>query len=233
MRSNQKKIYQKFLKRQKHIEDHLYLFTIKRYNIDIVVDVGAHTGQFGKLLRKQGYNGPIYSFEPSPVVYKRLQKVTKRDKNWYIYKQALGNTIGQYKMFCYDLSHMSSIYQINSYGAKKLGKYIGYTQEKIQMSTFDTFLHDMQLQDKRVFLNLNTQDYDFKILSAITKYYTSIKMLQTSIPVISMYDSNSTSYIGSLKYMENRRFDLLNLTTIERDKDNQKVVMLLCLGGKE
>jgi len=35
-----------------------------RLKIDCVIDVGAHLGQFGRLVRRLGYEGTIISFEP-------------------------------------------------------------------------------------------------------------------------------------------------------------------------
>lgn len=37
---------------------------LHRYEIDLVLDVGAHRGDFGALLREAGYRGRIVSFEP-------------------------------------------------------------------------------------------------------------------------------------------------------------------------
>ena len=34
----------------------------KLYRIDVVLDVGANTGQFATLIREMGYRGDIYSF---------------------------------------------------------------------------------------------------------------------------------------------------------------------------
>jgi hypothetical protein len=40
------------------------LALLERTRVDCVLDVGAHWGAYGMLLRKAGYRGDIVSFEP-------------------------------------------------------------------------------------------------------------------------------------------------------------------------
>ena len=46
------------------LDDHLATL-LRRLRIECVVDVGAHHGEFGLSLRRQGYSGRIVSFEPA------------------------------------------------------------------------------------------------------------------------------------------------------------------------
>ena len=49
----------------------------------VVWDIGANTGQYGNMLREEGYQGSIYSFEPVDAVYKELSRRCGHDKNWH------------------------------------------------------------------------------------------------------------------------------------------------------
>ena len=57
----------------------------KRVHVDVVIDIGANIGQFGKKLRSLGYRGEIYSFEPVSESYRRLLKNSKNDLNWFAF----------------------------------------------------------------------------------------------------------------------------------------------------
>ncbi len=64
---------------------------------DLVIDVGANSGEFGQILREVvGYQGEIHSFEPVPEVYKGLQQKAKRDLHWFTYNILLTNREGRH-----------------------------------------------------------------------------------------------------------------------------------------
>lgn len=58
--------------------------------IDLVLDVGANTGQYGQRLRKASYGGAIVSFEPVPSAFTSLARKAGRDANWRAERLALG-----------------------------------------------------------------------------------------------------------------------------------------------
>ena len=64
---------------------------IERYEIDLVIDVGANNGQFGRLLRETGYEGDILSFEPVGKTFVKLRENCANDNKWRQIKLALGN----------------------------------------------------------------------------------------------------------------------------------------------
>lgn len=64
---------------------------INNYSIDLVVDVGANAGSFGRQLRSIGYSGRILSFEPLSSAYIQLLNEISNDKCWTACNFALGN----------------------------------------------------------------------------------------------------------------------------------------------
>ena len=68
-----------------HIKD-----IVETHRIDLVLDVGANTGQFGAYLRELGYAGTIHSFEPVEATFQALQRRTSGDANWSCHRMALG-----------------------------------------------------------------------------------------------------------------------------------------------
>src|SRR5215471_3629893 len=65
---------------------------LQRFNIDCVLDVGAHYGEFGQLLRDLRFQGHILSFEPVSASFKRLEAASKGDPKWSIFPFALGSS---------------------------------------------------------------------------------------------------------------------------------------------
>src|SRR5215472_6069643 len=64
---------------------------MQRRSIDVVLDVGANKGQFGKQLRGLGYRGRIISFEPLSDAFSALSQTASGDPMWTCHNFALGD----------------------------------------------------------------------------------------------------------------------------------------------
>jgi FkbM family methyltransferase len=63
---------------------------ISHFGIDCILDVGANTGQYATLLRKDvGFTGTIISFEPNPEIFAGLATRAARDPHWQVQNIAL------------------------------------------------------------------------------------------------------------------------------------------------
>jgi len=62
--------------------------------VDVVLDVGANSGQYASSLREAGFEGRIVSFEPLSGPFALLQRNASRDPLWDCRQCALGNYEG-------------------------------------------------------------------------------------------------------------------------------------------
>jgi FkbM family methyltransferase len=63
--------------------------TMQQLGFDCVFDVGGNEGQFAHAVRAAGFQGPIISFEPIPVLAASLRKQALRDPFWFVEEIAL------------------------------------------------------------------------------------------------------------------------------------------------
>ncbi len=69
---------------------------IETFNIDLVLDIGANTGQFVSELRLIGYKHRVVSFEPLSDAYKELTQQAKGDSQWLVHpRSAIGDFDGE------------------------------------------------------------------------------------------------------------------------------------------
>jgi len=79
--------------------------------INLILDVGANIGQFGRELRRHvGYVGRIVSFEPSPSSLPKLTLTAKQDGNWVVRPIGLSAESGEADLHLFSASVMDSLH---------------------------------------------------------------------------------------------------------------------------
>jgi FkbM family methyltransferase len=71
-----------------------FIHQIRSHEVDVVVDVGANSGQFASGLRAAGFKGRIVSFEPLSEAFSLLQRKSAKDPLWECRHCALGDVDG-------------------------------------------------------------------------------------------------------------------------------------------
>ena len=72
------------------LESHLKMI-LENLSVDVVIDVGANNGGYGRMLRQIGYRGHIVSFEPVDAAFDALSSRAGGDAKWHCHKHALGS----------------------------------------------------------------------------------------------------------------------------------------------
>ncbi|MGO4442775.1 FkbM family methyltransferase [Mycobacterium sp. 2YAF39] len=67
---------------------------LKSRNVDVVLDIGANSGQYSAGLRKAGFKGRIVSFEPLSEPFSALKGRAANDPLWECRQGALGDSDG-------------------------------------------------------------------------------------------------------------------------------------------
>lgn len=91
-------------------------------NIDVVIDVGANDGDYGREIRDRGYRGRIVSFEPNPVAFERLQASIAGDRNWCAYQLGVGDMDGEAELLVAVNDAMSSLKGLTEFGKSTGGQ---------------------------------------------------------------------------------------------------------------
>ena len=147
----------------------------KEKKIDYIIDVGANEGQFAKELRFYGYKGGILSFEPQKLANQKLINFALKDDDWTVYEPiALGNRNGKTKINISKNSVSSSILNINDEHINNApdSKIVG--TENIQEKKMDDIFNDLNIDDKNIFLKIDTQGYEFQVLEGAEKTLSKI-----------------------------------------------------------
>ncbi len=157
-------IFSKKQKPHKNPEGKVVL-TLKAHNIDTVIDIGANIGQTHDCLRQWGFEGDIISVEPLPSLQNLLQKKAEKDSNWTVLPSlALGDSNKDIEINISEASDMSSILPVSEELLIALPKANTVSTATIPMKTLDTLYDELNLDNKNVFIKMDTQGYEMNIL---------------------------------------------------------------------
>jgi FkbM family methyltransferase len=184
------------------------------YKVDCVFDVGANLGQYARMLRtKAGFDGLIVSFEPQPVVAKKLRHFSRNDPKWIVEEVALSTENGLSKFNVMYGSEFSSLSKpIEKQSAFFYGANAPKQEIDVKTETLDNVLKRLQTAHGFMtpFLKLDTQGYDHAIIKAGQGVLASFVGLQSELAVTKLYE-DSIDYKEALQDYEKFGFSLCTL----------------------
>jgi FkbM family methyltransferase len=189
---------------------HIVLDHLKMNNIQTVLDVGANTGQYSLGLRKAGFKGRILSFEPVSAAYQELKTRALNDRNWQTFNFALGETDGYSSIHISGHSPSSSILPMTllHIDASPGSEYL--SEEKIEVKTLDSIYDTLGLKGENIFLKVDTQGYEKKVLDGALKSLSLIKGLQLELSAYELYEGEEI-YYSICRFVEERNFRLARI----------------------
>jgi FkbM family methyltransferase len=159
--------------------------------VNLVVDVGAHYGEYAGLLRQVGYRGRVVSVEPVAETFARLEHSRRRDRDWRGVRVALGQEPGYAEINVTASSDLSSFLTPNAQ-AKAWGFPVRIVRaERVEVQRLDEILDGLceGLAEPRVFLKLDTQGFDLAVLRGAERCLDRIVGLQTEVAMRPLYEA--------------------------------------------
>lgn len=159
--------------------------------IDVVLDVGANSGQFATQLRSAGYQGKIISFEPLSSAYERLSETSASDTKWTALHYALGDQVGSADIFVSKNSWSSSLLDIlpKHTNAAPDSKYVD--KEVITVKTLDSLFDKYVSKGEKVFLKIDTQGYTKQVLTGAAVSLNKISGLLVEMSLVPLYSGEA------------------------------------------
>src|ERR1017187_3332002 len=163
--------------------------SLREFNIDLVLDVGANTGQFASELRHWGYIGKIVSFEPLTTAHSALSLACADDAKWDAYPRcALGDHIGEVEINIAGNSESSSILPMleSHRSASPESEYKG--KEIVPIKTLDAVAEPYLKEARAVFLKIDTQGFEWQVLDGARNILPHIKGVMVELSLLPLYD---------------------------------------------
>lgn len=162
---------------------------MRKFEIDLVLDVGANIGQFGSEIRSCGYPGRIVSFEPLSSAHGELLQTSTGDSKWDVYPRcALGDHNGEIEINIAGNSLSSSILPMleSHRSAAPESAYQG--KEITSLKTLDAVAGEYLKNAHAPFLKIDTQGFEWQVLDGARDTLPHIKGILVELSLVPLYE---------------------------------------------
>jgi FkbM family methyltransferase len=183
---------------------------LKNYNISKVIDVGANKGEYVLELRKNGFNGDIYAFEPLSKIFERLKAITKNIEKIHLFNFALGATNEENKINISKNSASSSLLNMLSKHSSAEPNSIYVDSEIIKVRTLDSIFESIYSEGDRILLKIDTQGFEMNVLKGSLISLKNIIGIQVELSLVPLYEG-STLYEEIFHFLKEHGFKLCSI----------------------
>lgn len=163
--------------------------SLHKFEIDLVLDVGANKGQFASEIRRNGYAGRIVSFEPLSHEHADLKKHCTDDPSWVVHPRcALGDHDGVVEINIAGNSDSSSILEMleSHLSAAPESAYQG--KENVPIKTLDSLAGQYIKGAHAPFLKIDTQGFEWRVLDGARETLPKIRGILVELSLVPLYE---------------------------------------------
>jgi FkbM family methyltransferase len=162
---------------------------LERFKVDLVLDIGANTGQFASELRTVGYQGKIVSFEPLSVASELLSRRASQDAGWLVHSRgAIGDYDGKIEINISGNSVSSSVLPMmqSHISAAEGSGYIA--SEQVPICRLDSVAPEYISPTDRYFLKIDTQGFEWQVLDGASKTLSLAQGVLCELSLVPLYE---------------------------------------------
>ena len=168
---------------------------LKKLDIEKIIDIGAHKGEFlEKMLKIEKVNS-FYAFEPQKNIFNELSKKFSKNKKVTLYNFAMDKEITNKKLKINKLSTTSSLAEINEKSLYlKIKNFLTFSKSnfedeyEIQTNTVDKIFENISLQ--KTLLKIDVEGFEMNVIEGS-------QMKLKEIPFILLENQFGNHYINN------------------------------------
>ncbi len=168
---------------------HALVRLLARYEIDLVLDVGAHRGDFAARLREAGYRGRIVSFEPLRGPRAELRHRAALDDTWSVLPYALGDRSGTATLnISGDWGPASSLRAMLPRHRAAAPRTACTGDVIVETRRLDELWEQVTAPGERVFVALDVQGYEAQVLDGAGRFADEICGVRIGAPLVPLFE---------------------------------------------
>ena len=193
--------------------------------ISLVLDVGAHTGQYARKLRRSGYGGRIVSFEPLEAPFRELREQCARDPRWECRQLAIGERAATVEINVSGNEVSSSLLPMlpRHSEARPVSRYV--SREMADMTTLDLLFDELIGLDDRVALKLDVQGYEDRVLEGAQRTLSCTHVLEAELSLVPLYEEQAP-VCEIVQRIQAKGLGMVSLVTGMVDPRNDQILQI-------
>ena len=135
--------------------------SIGRLQVGVLLDVGANSGAYSRLLHRLAPGAKIIAFEPHPTTFAVLQRNLINFPEITLINQAIGDSVGQLILYDFEFSDGSTQASLSESAVALFSSDI--VKHPVDCTTIDKFMVSSNI-DRIAFLKIDTEGHDLSVL---------------------------------------------------------------------
>jgi len=199
------------------------------YRVNCVLDVGANRGQYGRRLRRSGFQGHIVSFEPVPATFAELEQTAAADPKWTVYPYALGRADSTAPMNVVP-GTLSSLLPPTEFGSARYTRLREPSRQEVEVRRLDGILDEVlgPVPDPRPYLKLDTQGYDLEAFGGLGDRARDVVAMQSEVALVEIY-AGMPRWGEAVAAYEAAGFEITGLFPVSREAASGRALELDCV----
>ncbi|SNR36576.1 FkbM family methyltransferase [Lutibacter flavus] len=182
---------------------------LNEVNTDLIIDIGANKGQFGKEIYSYGYKNKIISIEPLSIVYEKLVENSKPFPLWTIYEKCcMGNEEKEVEINISNLIGNSSILDIKNTKYNVPNSHYVKKEISKQITLVTLNKNEIIKQAKNVFIKMDIQGYEHMVLSKVKEVNYNIVGFYLELSLVNLYEGQK-DYLEICNQLKKLDYDLV------------------------
>lgn len=199
---------------------------LAHFEIDMVFDIGANTGQFATALNSFGYQGHIVCFEPLSDAYRDLVKHTSHKPALTIHQRtAIGDFDGEIEINIAGNSASSSILPMLDIHAEADKKSAYIDVEKVPIACLDSIAPDYLSPLSRLFIKIDTQGFEWQVLNGAKETLKKAQGVLCELSFIPLYEGQHL-WLEIIQRLELEGFTLWSMQSGFTDHQNGRTLQM-------
>lgn len=160
---------------------------LDKHEVSVLLDVGAHTGDFALEVRRRGFAGRIFSYEPQARAFEDLVRRARGDALWQATRVALGDARRLTSLHIAGNEVSSSLLQMEPGHLAALPSSAYVATQQVREERLDDVTHATVAPSDFIAMKLDVQGYEEAVLKGATRTLSQTLVIHIELSLAPVY----------------------------------------------